>query len=321
MRGAALAVITLASAAPVAAEAPFLTLPLICDPGITCVIEDYVDADPGSGQQDYTCGLKSRDGHKGTDFAVIDAAAYEAGTTVIAAAPGVVQAVRDGVPDIAYGPDTAEAAEGRECGNAVRILHDNGLSTLYCHMRQGSVQVTGGDIVARGDPLDVIGMSGKTNYPHIHLGVLTEDGHIDPFAPDAQGCDTTPGDSLWLDPLPYTPTGMFTAGFSNAVPSFEDVQSGAARIKASTPDLPIVLYTHFYYAEVGDDIAMQAHGPDGDVFDYRLKLDETRAQMFRAYGRKAPEGGWPTGTYHGTARLERDGKVIALRQAQITIAP
>ena len=82
MRAGALAL--LLAAAPAAADPPRLALPLACEYGRTCVIEDYVDADPGPDQRDYTCGIKSRDDHRGVDFMLPDLAAMEAGVAVLA---------------------------------------------------------------------------------------------------------------------------------------------------------------------------------------------------------------------------------------------
>ncbi len=317
--GTALVLILAAGAMPAVAQAPFLSLPLDCTPGVGCYIEDFVDDDPGPAQRDYTCGIRARDGHKGTDIALTDAMAMAAGTDVIAAAPGIVEATRDGVPDLPYTPALAEELKGRECGNAVRIRHENGLQTLYCHMKRGSISVRSGDTVQRGAKLGQVGMSGESNYPHVHIGVLRDGQAIDPFAPGANGSCGTGGDTLWLDPPPYVAAGMFTAGFSTAVPSFEDVQSGAARVSDTAPTTPLVLYAHFYLARKGDVLRLSATGPEGEIFARDVEIANPRKQMFRAFGRKSPAGGWPGGTYRGTARLQRGDKVLAVRFTDITV--
>lgn len=309
----------LGAAVSVSAQAPFLSLPLDCIPGDTCYIEDYVDRLPEGGVEDYACGIKTRDAHRGTDFALTSQALFADGVTVIAAAPGRVEAVRDGMADIPYTPETAASVEGRECGNAVRIRHENGLQTLYCHLRRGSVLVASGDTVARGQALGLVGMSGQSNYPHVHLSVLGPDGNIDPFDPDSPETCGPGGDTLWQDPLPYTPSGLFTAGFSNSVPGFEAVKSGDARRAQIPPSDPLVLYAHFFLAEDGDVLALQATGPKGEVFTRNEPLKDPRKSQFLAYGRKAPPGGWPPGTYTGRATLLREGHVLAVRFTSITV--
>ena len=62
-----------------------------------------------------------------------------------------------------------------------------------------------------------------------------------------------------------------------------------------------------------------ARGPEGELFRHIETLDAPQAQIFRAYGRRAPAGGWAPGAYRGYIRLERDGLVLANRHADITV--
>src|SRR5574340_591175 len=80
--------------------APPFRMPLNCEYGKTCFIQNYVDHDPGPGRADYRCGRLSYDGHHGTDFRLRDEVDMERGVYVVAAAPGVVKAIRDGMADI-----------------------------------------------------------------------------------------------------------------------------------------------------------------------------------------------------------------------------
>lgn len=320
LRRAAIAAATLVAGGGAAVAAPELSLPVDCDPGQTCFIEDYVDARPGQGMADYTCGLKSRDGHRGTDFSLFSFEAMENGVAVLAAAPGRVAATRDGMEDRPVTDETRDSIRGRECGNAVRIDHGDGWQTLYCHMARGSVAVRDGDIVERGAVLGQIGLSGLTNAPHVHLGVLRNGAVVDPFNPgDSTTCGAGDGNGLWQAALPYTPTGLFTAGFATGIPDFDAVKSGAARVRASRPDQPLVLYGHAFYPEPGDRLRFTASGPGGEIFRHDLTLEDPKAQIMRAFGRRSPDGGWPEGDYRGYVRLERDGTVVAVRHADITV--
>jgi murein DD-endopeptidase MepM/ murein hydrolase activator NlpD len=101
-----------------------LALPLDCEIGRDCFIEDYVDHDPAPGRQrDFACGFNARDGHRGTDFALISFAAMERGVTVRAAAAGRVLRIRDAMPDDRLMRGVTEA---NACGNAVLIDHGDG---------------------------------------------------------------------------------------------------------------------------------------------------------------------------------------------------
>lgn len=307
-------------AAPALADPPALSLPIDCDLGQTCYIEDYVDLDPGDGVRDHACGFKSRDGHRGTDIVLLSFEAMAQGVRVLAAAPGRVAATRDSMEDSPATPDNREDIRGRECGNAVRIDHGDGWQTLYCHMQRGSIAVQTGDHVDAGQPLGQVGLSGLTNVPHVHLGVLKDGDAVDPFHPDANTtCNDTNDGTLWATPPSYDQAGLFTAGFSTAVPSFEGVKSGAARVRETTPNTPLVVYGHVFLARPGDTLTITAFGQTGKVFEQTATFEDPQAQMFRAFGKKAPKGGWPEGAYRGYVRLEREGRVIANRHADIEV--
>ena len=297
-----------------------MDLPLDCTLGRTCFIDDYVDADPGKGLRDYACGVKTRDGHRGTDFILRHFDDMARGVDVLAAAPGRVDALRDGMQDVAVTPENRAEIEGRECGNAVRIDHGEGWQTLYCHMKNGSLTVAQGQTVQAGDPLGQVGLSGLTNVPHLHLTVLHKGQVVDPFRPDDGGCDTDPGNGLWRDAPDYDAAGLYTAGFATNVPNLDAVASGAARVQATTPDTPLVLYGYVHLAQPGDRMDLTASGPRGEVFTKSLTLDAPQKRLFRAFGRKSPAGGWPEGAYRGYVTLSRAGRIIAVRHADITVS-
>lgn len=308
----------ISAAGPLAAE-PFLDLPVDCEIGQTCFVEDYVDTDPSPGARDYTCGLKACEGHRGTDFALPDIEAMHDGVAVTAAAPGVVEAVRDGVPDRVMTSETAGAVAEIECGNAVRIGHANGLKTLYCHLREGSVAVTEGTAVEAGDALGMIGLSGQTTFPHLHFALLRADGTaIDPFAAK-EGCGS-PSAGYWIVPPAYVPTGFHTAGFATALPDLAAVRDGSARAAIARPDDALVLYGFVFLAQPGDVMHLRAEGPADEIFARSVRIDESRAQLYRAYGRRAPDGGWPQGAYRGEARLTRGDTLIGTRQAYVEVS-
>ena len=301
------------------AEAPILEWPVDCTLGQTCYIEDYVDRDPNEGtQKDFACGFNARDDHKGTDIALLSFEAMEAGVEVRAAAAGTVRATRDGMADDRL---MRGVTDQNACGNAVVITHNDGWETIYCHLKRGSLTVKSGDTVEAGQSLGQIGLSGQTNHPHLHIG-LRENGVVrDPFDPDDEvTCGVMPDNGLWADALPYYRTTVVTAGFSTFVPTLAQVQSGEARDERRGDDKPLVLYGHFFYAQDGDVLEMRAVGPKGGtVFSTEITLEAPQNNIFRAYGRKAPEGGWPGGDFWGEITLMRDGVIIGHRFAHATV--
>ncbi len=72
--------------------------------------------------------------------------------------------------------DRADAA-----GNVIVIELEGGHFVVLAHLRQGTLQVSEGDRVRRGDPLALVGNSGNTTMSHLHLQVQT---HRDLWDPD-----------------------------------------------------------------------------------------------------------------------------------------
>ncbi|MDX1781619.1 MAG: M23 family metallopeptidase [Thalassovita sp.] len=307
-----------ALAAHTAAGAPLFQWPADCEQGRDCYIEDYVDHDPAQGAiRDFACGINTRDGHKGTDIALLSFDAIETGVIVRAAAFGRVERIRDAMPDdrLMRGVTPENA-----CGNAVLMSHGDGWQTLYCHMKRGSVAVEPGDVLQPGDPIGQIGLSGQTNHPHLHFQVIKDGRIIDPFDPEPDESCGPAEETLWVVPAEYHLTGLMTAGFSNAIPSLDTVRSGAARLQAADAREPLVVYTLAGYARPGDVLTIWANGPDGrELFREQITLDDPQRAAMRAFGRKAPAGGWPAGEYIGESLLARDGRVIAHRFAHVTV--
>jgi hypothetical protein len=320
MRGqAALLAALPALAAPVAAGALDLQLPIDCTLGQDCYIQQYLDHDPGPAAQDYLCGTLSYDGHDGTDFGIPTLADMARGVPVRAAAGGQVTGIRDGMPDVLMGDPGAPDIAGRECGNGVIIRHEDGWETQYCHLREGSVTVRPGDIVAAGDRLGLVGLSGMTEFPHVHLTVRKDGEAVDPFAPaGTSACGAAPSDTLWTDPPAHVPGGLLQSGFADAVPDYEAIKAGAPVPPPSTKS-PLVLWGYFFGGRQGDQVEITIAGPAGEVIRHVDDLDGTQGLFFRAAGRRAPAGGWPPGPYRGEIRLLRSGQEIAAGEVALTL--
>ncbi len=311
------ALVLLTGAATALAE-PRLSLPADCTLGETCFIQQYPDIDPGPGAQDYLCERLSYDGHKGTDFGLPSLAAMQAGVNVIAPAAGTVRRVRGDMPDQIYSTDTAGDVAGRDCGNGAVIDHGGGWETQLCHMRQGSLIVRPGDVVNRGAPIGLIGLSGRTQFPHVHLSLRKDGKIVDPFNPDAT-CGALGANTLWANPPAYQPGGLLSAGLATGVPPYRAVKAGTAGIEDLQQDAPaLVAWGYGYGARAGDVMRLVIIGPDGNIlFSRDDTLDRAQAQFYRAAGRKARTGDWAPGTYTVRADLLRGGAVIDTKTSTI----
>jgi hypothetical protein len=106
-------------------------------------------------------------------------------------ADGTVVLARGGMED-ADGANFVTELEDA-AGNVVVIELDSGHFVVLAHLRQGTLRVREGDRVRTGDPLALVGNSGNTTMPHLHLQVQThpdlwdEDNRSVPFAFGPEG--------------------------------------------------------------------------------------------------------------------------------------
>ena len=105
--------------AVLADESLTLSLPVGCEVGGNCFVQNYVDHDPSSSHRDFSCGARTYDGHDGTDFRLPSMTAMRAGVAVLAVADGKVTGVRDGEKDISIRVIGKAAIADRKCGNGV----------------------------------------------------------------------------------------------------------------------------------------------------------------------------------------------------------
>lgn len=307
-----------------------LSLPIRCELGDTCWIPNYVDLKPGKGVLDYTCGDATYDApptgqHKGIDFAVRDMAVVRQGVPVLAAASGQVIGMRDGMQDVDFKEADEGSVQNKECGNAVRIKHPNGFITQYCHMRRGSVSVNKGDRVERGQPLGLVGLSGKAAFPHLHFQVEQDKKIIDPFVGLARKKDCGAGESpLWdemaMAKLPYQPTAIYNAGFSSQAPERKSISAGLYKDRPLKQTAPaIVVWAEFFRVQSGDEVVINIVGPRGEkIHDQRLPITADKAYYLAYSGLRLKQPMWPPGTYHAEVTLIRNAQTFSVaRQVEV----
>lgn len=128
--------------------------------------DDYVYRLPYASGRSYPVlqGYGSRFSHTGLEHYAVDFDMPE-GTPVHAARGGVVARVEES-------NDTGCWEDG--CGryaNFIVILHDDGTTGEYYHLRRGGALVEPGERVAAGDPIGLSGNTGHTTMPHLHFAV------------------------------------------------------------------------------------------------------------------------------------------------------
>ena len=314
---AALVIATLLAANPLAARDIVLGWPLDCTLGESCFTQNYPDADPGPEAADFACGSLSYDTHKGVDIALKNLAAMTRGYDVVAAAPGVVRALRDGEPD------DATPQPGKECGNGVVIDHGGGWESQYCHMKQGSIRVEVGARVPMDALLGEVGLSGRTEFPHLHFALRRNGAIVDPFNPEGRlDCTAQARGGLWLDDIAYQPGGLINAGMATNVPQYDAIKAGLENLSEVGADAPaLVVWAYAYGARAGDVMRLTIRTPDGSFLVRRaVTIERNQARMFRTIGKRRPEAGWQTGVYRSESQLLREGVAVGpvlLRELEI----
>ena len=311
----------LLGAAPAAAPIR-LALPIACHIGGDCVIQSYVDDDPGPEAHDYQCHGRTYQAHDGTDFRIPSMARERAGVAVLAAAPGVVLRVRDGVADVSVRDLAPGAIAGEECGNGVVIDHGGGWETQYCHMARGSVAVRPGAHVAAGAALGRVGLSGGTEFPHLHLTVRHDGKAVDPFAFGAAPGQCGGGVSLWVSTPAYRRGEVLVAGFATGPVSLAQAQElGAEQQPRPARDTPLVAFVQAIGLAGGDIQRLTLRAPDGSILadSDGAPLDRDKAQTILFVGRRPPARGWPAGVYRADYSLTRAGRALATHSERITL--
>ncbi len=302
-------------------------LPLDCVLGETCFLQNYVDIDPGPGRRDYACGQATYDGHKGTDFRALSVRAAR-GMHVLAVADGKVLRERDDMPDkllrdYASREEMKKVISGRDCGNGMVIDHGSGWTTQYCHLRRGSLMVKPGQAVKRGDPLGLVGYSGRADFAHVHITVRHNDTVIDPFSGRKQdnACGLKAGEAtgLWVDELRdqmrYGAEVILGVGFTGKPPTTGDFERDHSLAPLEPGSNALILFARMMNMRAGDRVRLSLRGPNNLKLDNTTKpLKRSKATQFVYLGRKRKTERWPSGQYRGgVAVIRRDAKGLAGR--------
>lgn len=186
-------------------------------------VSNFVDLNPSIGVlQDYQCGTRSYDlasgyNHSGIDYflwpfawQMMDAGVVE----VVAAAPGTILHKIDGNDDRSC-PDHYS-----DNWNAVYVQHADGSVLWYGHLKTGSLTTAAvGSQVQAGSYLGLVGSSGFSSGPHLHLELRSSSSAgaaiIEPHAGSCRA-----GGSNWLQQKPYRDTRINRIATHSAAPSF-----------------------------------------------------------------------------------------------------
>lgn len=263
------------------------------------------------GIKDYNCGIKTYDGHRGTDiptypfhFHKMDSSQVE----VIAAAAGTILYKLDGNFDRNCGTNNLDA-------NAIIIAHADGSQTHYWHMKNGSLtSKTVGQTVTAGEYLGVVGSSGNSSGPHLHFEVWsgsTVSTLVDPYSGT---CNLMNANSWWASQKPYNdPTAIKVSVNTTDIvvpvcPGSETLnESNSFTIPFQGPGLSPG-YAKFYLflrdETSGKTANMSILNPNGSTFNSWTYTSNTSYNAsYRAFSKLLPTTAGTytfTATYNGT---------------------
>ncbi len=158
------------------------------------LISNYVDQNTASPAiQDYNCGNRTYDGHKGTDIAIWPFAWHKQKVKqveIIAGQAGTIINKSDGNFDM--------NCSCTGTWNAVYIQHSDGSVVWYGHMKKGSLTTKAiGQTVAKGEYLGSVGSSGCSTGPHLHLEVYANSAQTTLIDPFGGTCNLLNGTTSW----------------------------------------------------------------------------------------------------------------------------
>ena len=278
-----------------------------------------MDMDTGPAQRDPLCAAATYDGHKGTDIRLRNFREMQSLGHVYAMADGVVTGLRTNMADRLMVTKQDQARiKGRECGNGLAIDYGriNGAkyTSQICHLARGSIKLRVGDRVKRGQQIGRIGLSGSTEFPHIHFSIRQNGRLIDPITGRFADQPCTAGDfsKTLFSPAALKPlleTGfqpLLEDGFANGRVNGKQIL--ASQTEQPTGTSPFVYFTKFINLKKGDLLKLSIEGPNGLISNAQTKpLDRNKASYTAFVGKRNPP---PTGNYLGRVSLIRDGAEI-----------
>lgn len=185
-------------------------------------ISNYVDHNSNypDAITDYNCGDRSYDLESGYNHQGIDIFTWPFGwdmmdddqVEVVSIAAGTIIGKDDGNFDKNCSFTTAAD------WNAVYVRHADGTVAWYGHLKNGSLtsKSVGASVIA-GEYLGVIGSSGRSSGPHLHLEIhASNNALLDPYSGT---CNNLNGNSLWANQKPYYEPTLNVLLTHNDVPS------------------------------------------------------------------------------------------------------
>jgi murein DD-endopeptidase MepM/ murein hydrolase activator NlpD len=230
-------------------------------------LTNYIDRNAtfNNNLRDYNCGTRTYDlsnyNHQGTDIATWPYAFLKMNNNqveIIAAAAGTIVYKSDGNFD-------------KNCGfgsgdwNAVFVQHPDGSTAWYGHMKTGTLTTkTVGQSVVSGEYLGVVGSSGNSTAPHLHLELHDASNNvIDPWSGT---CNTAA--SWWANQRPYNDSKINKLSTHNAFVAIPDCPGTETPNEQTAFSCGGFMYLYaFYHDELRNQVSQyRILQPNGTIY-------------------------------------------------------
>ncbi|MBL0175597.1 MAG: M23 family metallopeptidase [Ignavibacteria bacterium] len=289
-----------------AASAPLAAQPLSLEPPVKGALDrdyylvNFPDRDSTTGIRDFACGWYTYDGHQGTDFVLKDFTRMDSGVTVLAAAPGTVTHITDGLFD------RSKAINSGQFGNYISVRHSDGSIAFYAHLRKGSMLVAEQQAVVAGQPLALIGSSGNSTDPHLHFELRKSGVTMDPWM---GACGAVA--SLWKQQPAYsTVRETMDAGLLAFEPTLDTLRERPPTVRRfSVSGTQVWFWAHTLSVHAGDTSSVVWRNPSGAVHRVERYVHDTNYRyswwwFSMPLPASLPEGAWKA-EYSINGQLQR----------------
>ena len=265
---------------------------------------NFVDHDPNNPDSvmDFNCGTRSYDvvgyNHLGTDIFLWPFPwnkMQDNLVSVVAAAEGVIVHKQEG------NDDDSCAFTGKDW-NGVAIQHADGSTAWYFHFKKNTVLTKViGEHVDAGEYLGIVGSSGNSSIPHLHIEIYDAQGQlIDPY----QGtCNDFNDRSWWANQPAYYDSRVNHLATGFAAPDLGTCPGLATpnEQKSFVPGSTVYFSSYFHDQRNLNTVQYQILRPNGSVYDrWEHRSDQAHynaSYWYWSFDNFAPEGPYGVWTF------------------------
>ena len=164
-----------------------------------------------------------------------------------------------------------------------------------------------------------IGLSGRTQFPHVHVSMRHNGIRIDLFAPSGRLTCHSSVDTLWDTAIEYDAGGLLSLRFFDHSPKIETLRFGRENAPLKHQSPAIVIDAFGIGVQKGDIVTLRIDGPRSTSSEHSVTMDRNQAHFMRLGGKKLSRRVWRSGEYHATATMTRDSQIISELKSAITV--